>query len=30
MTDGEEFREIRRIKDNVEVKYDWSEVRQLI
>lgn len=30
MIDGEEFREIRRISDNTEVKYDWSEVRQLI
>lgn len=30
MIDGEEFREIRRISDNTEVKYDWSEVKQLI
>jgi hypothetical protein len=30
MTDGEEFREIRRIKDDMEEKYEWSEVKQLI
>jgi len=30
MVDGEEFREIRRIKDNVEEKHEWSEVKKLI
>jgi hypothetical protein len=30
MTDGEGRREIRRIDNNQEVKFDWSEVRQLV
>ena len=30
MIDGEEEREIRKISDNSIVKYDWSEVRQLV
>lgn len=30
MIDGEQEREIKRIKDNSIVKYDWSEVKKLI
>jgi hypothetical protein len=30
MDDGEEYREIRELKTNNVVKYDWSEVWQLI
>jgi hypothetical protein len=30
MEDGEEFREIREIETGKEVKYEWSEVKQLI
>jgi hypothetical protein len=30
MTDGKEYREIRNIKTNKIVRYDWSEVRQLV
>lgn len=28
--DGEEYREIREIETNKVVKYDWSEVKQLV
>lgn len=30
MADGQKYREIRRLKDNKVVKYDWSEVKQLV
>lgn len=30
MVDGTEFREIRRISDDFEIKYDWSKVKQLV